>query len=124
MTDTWAGVLPSGKTTNDWDRYVKAWRALCEPIEELTGIKHRAFDPGVSFRLERKNLDLPIWFLKLVNKGLRVPTQINANLLEALKMLVADYEEIGGEDFYDDAYKQAKEEIRKAEEHREQTRNT
>jgi len=39
-----------------------------------------------------------------------------ASLLEALKMLVADYEEIGGDALYDDAYRQAKEEIRKAEE--------
>jgi len=41
---------------------------------------------------------------------------IIADLLEALKDLVTDYEEIGGEDIYADAYNRAKQAIRKAEE--------
>ena len=44
------------------------------------------------------------------------PREIIADLLEALKDLVTDYEEIGGEDIYADAYNRAKQAIRKAEE--------
>ena len=40
--------------------------------------------------------------------------QTNAALLEALEDLVTDYEEVGGDTFYDDSYKAAKEAIRKA----------
>lgn len=40
--------------------------------------------------------------------------ELNEDLLEALENLITDYEVIGGEDIYDEAYKQAKEAVLKA----------
>ncbi|KKK72475.1 hypothetical protein LCGC14_2903520, partial [marine sediment metagenome] len=47
------------------------WRELARPLEELTGIKHSAFDPDVLFHYEgRKSVSIPRWLLELINKGL------------------------------------------------------
>lgn len=36
-------------TTTDVKKWHRAWRALCRPIEKVTGFKCTAFDPGLTF---------------------------------------------------------------------------
>ena len=63
---------------------------------------------GSSWELDEKFIDIARFIVTACN--------CHADLLEALKDLVTDYEEIGGDDIYDDSYKQAKQAIREAEE--------
>jgi len=64
-----------------------------------------------------EELQIAIAMLELVYaKRMEQLESINAELLGALIMLVADYEEMGGADIYPDALKQAKQAICHAEE--------
>ncbi len=64
--------LPDGTTTKSSRKYIKAWRDLAAPIMKVTGMQIMGFDPGVLFSYEGKtSLDLPVWFLKLINEKLK-----------------------------------------------------
>ncbi len=60
--------LPDNTNTNCADEYIDAWRKLAEPVEEMTGLKHIAFDPGVQFSSGDHLITLPTWFIELLNK--------------------------------------------------------
>lgn len=51
--------------------YVDEWQELARPLEELTGVTHTAFDPGVVFCHGKKSVTLPRWLLELINEGLK-----------------------------------------------------
>lgn len=54
------------------EEYIEKWRELARPLEELTGIQHWAFDPGVSFSYAgRKSVHIPRWLLELINTALQ-----------------------------------------------------
>jgi len=64
------GRLPDGRETTNIDLYLEEWRKLCHPFEELTGLKHYAFDPGVLFTgPDGMVVELPTWVLKLLKEG-------------------------------------------------------
>ena len=62
--------LPDGTYAKNVKQYFRAWRALAEPIEKLTGLQHSAFDPDYQFVNGTHSIELPVWFLRLVNDGL------------------------------------------------------
>ncbi len=69
--DMRGGRFPNSfENTHSNKKYIDAWREFARPITELTGMKHWAFDPGVSYRNDSKTINLPEWFIALVNEAL------------------------------------------------------
>jgi len=52
--------LPDGKTTRSIPVYLKAWRALADPLCEATGWTVYGWDPGVAFRTRDGLLTLTV----------------------------------------------------------------
>lgn len=62
--------LPNGETTTSMDLYSRAWRALAEPIEQLTSYKLLAFDPDLQLYDGTQSVALPARFARKLLEGL------------------------------------------------------
>lgn len=62
--------LPNGELTASMDLYSRAWRALAEPIEQLTGYKLVAFDPDLQLQDGMQSIALPARFARKLLEGL------------------------------------------------------
>lgn len=63
---------PNGEYTSDGDEYVEAWESMIQPILDATGLVLYGFDPDFGLRVPdtRYSINLPIWFVERLNRGL------------------------------------------------------
>lgn len=63
-------TIPTYSLERGTDEYFKAWDEFINPIAIFLGIAPYGFDPTVSYIHEGKMVQLPLWFVDLLNKKL------------------------------------------------------
>lgn len=64
--------LPDGKITRSQSIWINAWRTKASVIENITGMTHYAFDPGITFIDDDGNsIQLPMWFINKVEEKIK-----------------------------------------------------
>lgn len=87
--DFWWGELPNGKSTEDQDEYVSAWRSLAQGVLTLMPTyQTHSFDPVLGFTVGRYGyVDVPVDLAMAIRDML----ERNTNLTKALADLLEHY---------------------------------
>ncbi len=62
--------LPDYSETTDIKYFLRSWEDIYKPLCKTFGVRVIAFDPGVTFEYKGVTFDLPVDFIKELNKKL------------------------------------------------------